>query len=124
MKGQSKDGVKGGTMRLGAYNCHLVDGTNVKRIYGDANISERHRHRLEVNNDYLNKLKEAGIVVSGINKDLNLVEVIELPDHPHFIGCQYHPEFKSKPFCPHPLFYSFIKSADQLAVSKENEERL
>ena len=124
MQGQSKEGAKGGTMRLGAYNCHLLDNTYAKKIYDQSNISERHRHRLEVNNDYLEKLKDAGIVVSGINKELNLVEVIELPGHPHFIGCQYHPEFKSKPFCPHPLFYSFIKSADQLAVSKENEDRL
>ena len=102
----------------------MLDNTYAKKIYDQSNISERHRHRLEVNNDYLDKLKEAGIVVSGINQELNLVEVIELPSHPHFIGCQYHPEFKSKPFCPHPLFYSFINSADQLAVSKENEDRL
>ena len=77
-------------------------------------ISERHRHRLEVNNEYVDQIKEKGMVISGVNKELNLVETIELADHPHFVACQYHPEFKSKPFSPHPLFSSFIKAASEV----------
>ena len=76
-----------------------------------SDISERHRHRLEVNNEHVNKLKEAGMTISGINKDLNLVEVIELKEHPYFIACQYHPEFKSRPFNPHPLFRTFVEAS-------------
>ncbi|GAB4021096.1 MAG: CTP synthase [Bdellovibrio sp.] len=113
MHGQSEEGAKGGTMRLGAYACSLTKGTLVHKIYGSCEISERHRHRLEVNNKFIDQLKSHGMVISGINKDMNLVEVIELEDHPYFIGCQYHPEFKSKPFSPHPLFQSFIAAADK-----------
>jgi CTP synthase len=115
MKGQNEGGSKGGTMRLGAYECHLQKGTLAHTIYKKEDISERHRHRLEVNNKYLEQLKQGGMVISGENKDLNLVEVIELENHPFFLGCQYHPEFKSKPFCPHPLFETFISSADQIS---------
>lgn len=111
MKGQSVEGTKGGTMRLGAYSCHLEKGTLAQKVYGKENISERHRHRLEVNNKYLEDLKNAGMVISGVNTDLNLVEVIELENHPYFIACQYHPEFKSKPFSPHPLFHTFIEAS-------------
>ncbi|MCP4913548.1 MAG: CTP synthase [Oligoflexia bacterium] len=114
MEGQSETGTKGGTMRLGAYDCELQKGTLAHKVYGTDNISERHRHRLEVNNDYLPKIKESGMVISGVNKDLNLVEVIELENHPYFIACQYHPEFKSKPFSPHPLFQSFIEAANNI----------
>ena len=114
MEGQSEDGAKGGTMRLGAYDCHLEKGTLAQKVYGRVNISERHRHRLEVNNDFLNQLKEGGMVISGVNKELNLVEVIELENHPYFIACQYHPEFKSKPFDPHPLFKHFIEESDKI----------
>ncbi|MFT6603471.1 MAG: CTP synthase [Bacteriovoracaceae bacterium] len=113
MEGQSKDGSKGATMRLGAYDCHLEKGTYAHKIYGKSDISERHRHRLEVNNEYVDKVKEAGMVISGINKELNLVEVIELEDHPYFIACQYHPEFKSRPFAAHPLFKTFIEASDK-----------
>lgn len=113
MEGQSEEGTKGGTMRLGAYACHLEKGTLAHKVYGTQEISERHRHRLEVNNEYVETLKKAGMVISGVNKDLNLVEVIELENHPFFIGCQYHPEFKSKPFSPHPLFKVFIEEADK-----------
>lgn len=113
MHGQSEEGAKGGTMRLGAYACSLTKGTLAHKIYGSSEISERHRHRLEVNNKFIDQLKSHGMVISGVNKDMNLVEVIELEDHPHFIGCQYHPEFKSKPFSPHPLFQSFIAAADK-----------
>jgi CTP synthase len=115
MKGQSEDGAKGGTMRLGAYDCHLEKGTLAQKVYGKENISERHRHRLEVNNEFIDPLKKAGMVISGVNKELNLVEVIELENHPFFIGCQYHPEFKSKPFSPHPLFKTFIEESGKIA---------
>ncbi len=114
MNGQTKDGAKGGSMRLGAYECDLKEGTLAHKIYGKNSISERHRHRLEVNNEYLGKVTEKGLVVSGLNPKLNLVEVIELKDHPYFIACQYHPEFKSTPFHPHPLFASFVKACGKL----------
>ena len=101
----------GGTMRLGAFDCHLRKGTLAYKAYGDTEISERHRHRYELNNDYRGKLEEAGLVLSGINPHLDLVEVIEIPDHPWFVGVQYHPEFKTKPLQPHPLFRDFIGAA-------------
>ncbi|PIP93224.1 MAG: CTP synthetase [Bdellovibrio sp. CG12_big_fil_rev_8_21_14_0_65_39_13] len=118
MAGQSEGGSKGGTMRLGAYACHLEKGTLAHKVYGSNEISERHRHRLEVNNKFIEELKNKGMVISGVNKEMNLVEVIELEDHPHFIGCQYHPEFKSKPFSPHPLFSTFISASDKNQVQK------
>jgi len=102
---------KGGTMRLGAYGCVLKSGTLAARLYGKDEISERHRHRYEVNNAYKSRLSDGGMVLSGHNPELNLVEMIELPDHPYFVGCQFHPEFKSKPFAPHPLFSGFIRAA-------------
>ena len=102
---------KGGTMRLGAYGCVLKSGSLAARLYGKDEISERHRHRYEVNNAYRSRLSDGGMVVSGHNAELNLVEMIELPDHPYFVGCQFHPEFKSKPFAPHPLFSGFIRAA-------------
>ncbi len=102
---------KGGTMRLGAYGCVLKSGSLAARLYGKDEISERHRHRYEVNNAYRNRLSDGGMVVSGHNAELNLVEMIELSDHPYFVGCQFHPEFKSKPFAPHPLFSGFIRAA-------------
>lgn len=114
MEGQSKDGQKGGSMRLGAYECSFTPGSLGEKIYGAQKISERHRHRLEVNNQYLKQLTDKGLVVSGTNPALNLVEVIELKDHPFFIACQYHPEFKSRPFKPHPLFASFVKASGKL----------
>lgn len=114
MHGQSKDGAKGGSMRLGAYDCELTAGSLAAEVYGTTKISERHRHRLEVNNEYLTKLTDKGLVVSGLNPKLNLVEVIELKDHPFFVACQYHPEFKSRPFKPHPLFASFVKASGKL----------
>lgn len=111
MEGQTKEGSKGGSMRLGAYDCHLEKGTLANKIYGQINISERHRHRLEVNNEFVPRLKEAGMTISGVNDKLNLVEVVELENHPFFIACQYHPEFKSRPFNPHPLFKTFVEAA-------------
>jgi CTP synthase len=102
---------KGGTMRLGAYQCALKPGSLAARLYGAESVSERHRHRFEVNNTYRGRLAEAGLVFSGTNPELDLVEMIELEGHPHFIGCQFHPEFQSKPFAPHPLFSGFIRAA-------------
>lgn len=113
MEGQARDGKKGGNMRLGSYDCHLEKDSLAFKIYNKELIHERHRHRLEVNNFYLNKLIENGLSISGFNRELNLVEVIEIKNHPFFIACQYHPEFKSKPFSPHPLFKSFIEAADK-----------
>ena len=113
MEGQKREGTKGGNMRLGSYECSLDRGSLAHKVYGADTIFERHRHRLEVNNMYIDKLKNAGLIVSGFNKELNLVEVIELKNHPFFIACQYHPEFKSKPFSPHPLFKSFIEESDR-----------
>jgi CTP synthase len=101
----------GGTMRLGAYPCILEEGSLAHRIYGVREISERHRHRYEFNREYEELLTSYGLRVSGTSPDRNFVEIIELPDHPWFIGCQFHPEFKSKPLKPHPLFVSFIGAA-------------
>lgn len=103
---------KGGTMRLGAWDCKLVEGTLASEIYnGSSTISERHRHRYEFNNDYKEKLENAGLVASGINDKTGLVEIIELPQHPWFVGVQYHPEYKSTVANPHPLFVGFVKAA-------------
>jgi len=111
LESQAQVQEKGGTMRLGAYACVLKGGTVAARLYGKDQVSERHRHRYEVNNAYRNKLSDGGLVISGHNPELNLVEMIELPSHPYFVGCQFHPEFKSKPFAPHPLFSGFIRAA-------------
>ena len=103
----------GGTMRLGAYDCMLVDGSLVRSIYAEKQISERHRHRFEVNINYKQRLEEAGVVFSGLSPDGVLPEIVELPSHPWYVGVQFHPELKSKPFDPHPLFESFIGAAVQ-----------
>jgi CTP synthase len=102
---------KGATMRLGSYPCVLVPGSKAAAAYGASEISERHRHRYEVNNDYRDGLISHGMVISGASPDRRLVEMIELPQHPYFVGCQFHPEFKSRPQAPHPLFQSFIAAA-------------
>ncbi len=102
---------KGGTMRLGAYACDLLEGSRVRGIYGDTQISERHRHRYEVNITYREQLEKAGLRFSGMSPDRTLPEIVELEGHPWFIGVQFHPELKSKPFAPHPLFASFIEAA-------------
>jgi len=102
---------KGGTMRLGSYACRLKEGTKARELYAADLIHERHRHRYEFNNAYRLQFETAGLVLSGVNPDLNLVEMIELNNHPHFVGCQFHPEFRSKPFLPHPLFAGFIAAA-------------
>lgn len=111
IEGQSKDVAKGGSMRLGAYNCELKPKTLAREIYGEGMISERHRHRLEVNNEFVAQYEKSGLTISGKNPELDLVELIELEDHPFFVACQYHPEFKSRPFLPHPLFASFIMAS-------------
>jgi CTP synthase len=102
---------KGGTMRLGAYPARLTAGSRVAEIYGSLDISERHRHRYEVNAAYIKRLEKHGVLFSGLSPDGKLPEIIEIPDHPWFIGVQYHPELKSRPFEPHPLFASFIEAA-------------
>jgi CTP synthase len=102
---------KGGTMRLGAYPCRLADGTLALEAYGKKLISERHRHRYEFNNIYMKELGKAGLKFSGVSPDNELVEIVELKGHPWFLGCQFHPEFKSKPTDPHPLFREFIRAS-------------
>jgi len=102
---------KGGTMRLGAYPCMLKKDTVAHKAYGKEEISERHRHRYEFNNEFKERLEEAGLVISGVSPDGELVEIAEIKDHPWFLGCQFHPEFKSRPMNPHPLFVSFIEAA-------------
>ena len=111
MEEQKKIIDKGATMRLGSYECALTPGTRAAKAYGVANIRERHRHRYEVNNAYVDRLKRGGMVISGINPRRNLVEIIELKDHPWFVGVQFHPEFQSKPNRAHPLFAAFIAAA-------------
>ena len=101
----------GATMRLGAWDCILKDGSLVKELYGKKDISERHRHRYEFNNQYLKELVKNGMVISGTSPDGKLVEIIELKGHPFFVGTQFHPELKSRPLNPHPLFMGFIKAA-------------
>ena len=102
---------KGGTMRLGAFPCTLKEGTLARRIYGAEQISERHRHRYEVNPAYVERVEATGLVFSGFSPDGKLAEMVELPGHPYFVGCQFHPEFKSRPLAPHPLFVSFMRAA-------------
>lgn len=111
MESQKKVERKGGSMRLGAYPCALGAKTLAKKIYGKAEISERHRHRFEFNNNYRDTLSQKGLILSGISPDNELVEMVEIADHPWFVGVQFHPEFKSTPRNPHPLFRSFIEAA-------------
>ena len=109
---------KGATMRLGTYPCTLKPGTKAAEAYGVTSIDERHRHRWEVNNLYREQLERAGMVLSGLSPDGRLVEMIELPWHPYFVACQFHPEFKSRPSAPHPLFARFVKAALEFAKPK------
>jgi CTP synthase len=111
MEEQKKIVDKGATMRLGSYECALTPGTLASKAYAKDSIRERHRHRYEVNNAYVSKLQKAGMVVSGINPRRNLVEIIELRNHPWFVAVQFHPEFQSKPNQPHPLFEAFVAAA-------------
>ena len=111
MEEQKKITTKGGTMRLGAYACKIKKGSKAHHIYGDALIHERHRHRYEFNNKYLDQMEEAGLKATGINPDSGLVEIVELKDHPWFVGVQYHPELRSTVLNPHPLFVKFVEAA-------------
>lgn len=118
MEEQKAITMKGGTMRLGAYPCDIKEGSLAHKIYGAISISERHRHRFEFNNAYLEQYEKGGMIASGRNPQTGLVEIVELPNHPFFIGCQYHPELKSTVEAPHPLFVHFVAAA-----KKFNEER-
>jgi CTP synthase len=108
---RAESGDLGGTLRLGAYDAILRGDSRIADVYGSRTISERHRHRYEVNMGYAERLEAAGMMISGKSPDGLLPETIELPNHPWFIGVQYHPELKSRPFDPHPLFVSFIAAA-------------
>ncbi|HBM15713.1 MAG TPA: CTP synthetase [Lentisphaeria bacterium] len=118
MEDQKLISAKGGTMRLGAYPCNLSEGSNARASYESASISERHRHRYEVNNKYINELLDKGLVIAGTSPDKKLVEVVELKNHPWFVACQYHPEFKSTPLKAHPLFKGFIAASMKNRVRK------
>jgi CTP synthase len=120
MEHQKKITAKGGTMRLGSYPCHIQEGSLAYRIYGKTDIKERHRHRWEFNNAYLAQFEEAGMMASGKNPENGLVEIIELTDHPFFIGVQYHPELKSTVENPQPIFVHFIKAAKEFAEIKNS----
>ena len=111
MPDQSDEINKGGTLRLGAYPCHIVPGTKMAECYGTLDISERHRHRYEFNNDYRALMQEQGLVLSGLSPDGHIVETVEIPENDFYIGVQYHPEFKSRPNKAHPLFKGLISAA-------------
>lgn len=115
--------VKGGTMRLGSYKCRLKKGSRAHYAYGCLNIEERHRHRFELNNDYRDMLEKAGMGITGINPDKNLAEIVEIDDHPWFVAVQFHPEFKSRPDKPHPLFRDFIEASIKNSIRSENKEK-
>ena len=115
--------AKGGTMRLGAYPCALKKGSKVAAAYGKLNISERHRHRYEFNNDYLEQFEAAGMKAVGVNPDTNLVEVVEIENHPWFVGTQYHPEYKSTVLSPSPLFVSFVRAALDYAEKEQKQNK-
>ncbi|MPN55624.1 CTP synthase [bioreactor metagenome] len=118
---EQRDSVsnKGGTMRLGSYPCELAPGSLAETLYGKSFIEERHRHRFEFNKAYKSVLEEKGFVFSGMSPDGELAEIIELPGHPWFLGCQFHPEFTSNPMRPHPLFAGFIGAAKARHSEKE-----
>jgi CTP synthase len=111
MEEQKKITMKGGTMRLGSYDCRLRKGTKAHAAYGETLIQERHRHRYEFNNKYLEQMEAAGMKAVGVNPDSSLVEIVELRDHPWFVGVQYHPELRSTVLNPHPLFVKFVGAA-------------
>jgi len=102
---------KGATMRLGAYPCSLSEKSLARKAYGTAEVSERHRHRYEFNNEFRETLSAKGLRITGLSPDGRLVEIVEIQDHPWFLGCQFHPEFQSRPMSPHPLFRDFIGAA-------------
>jgi CTP synthase len=110
----------GGTMRLGAYPMRIREGSKAAQVYGTVETTERHRHRYEVNNTYRPRLEEMGLVISGVFEETDLVEMIELPDHPWYLGCQFHPEFQSRPLSPHPLFRGFINASIEAGRAKSS----
>ena len=114
---------KGGTMRLGAYPCMIKEDTLAHKAYGISDISERHRHRYEFNNAFIDRLEEKGLVISGTSPDGELVEIVEIKDHPWYLGCQFHPEFKSRPMDPHPLFREFIKASLEYRQAQDKSNR-
>jgi CTP synthase len=118
MEEQKKITTKGGTMRLGSYACKLKKGSRAHHIYGETLIHERHRHRYEFNNKFLDQIEEAGLKAAGVNPDSGLVEIVELKDHPWFVGVQFHPELRSTVLNPHPLFTKFVAAA---MVSKKQQ---
>ncbi|RZJ69175.1 MAG: CTP synthase, partial [Flavobacterium sp.] len=120
MEEQKNVTAKGGTMRLGAYPCDIKKGTKAYSAYGKQHITERHRHRYEFNNKYLQQYEEAGMIASGMNPETNLVEIVELKNHPFFVGGQFHPELKSTVANPHPLFVKFVAAAMEHAKKKTN----
>ena len=122
MEEQKKIKNMGGTMRLGSYDCKIIEGTKTYDAYGEIDIEERHRHRYEFNNDYREDLQDKGLIISGTSPDDFLVEIVEIPNHPWAIGCQFHPEFKSRPNRPHPLFKSFLEAIYE--YSKNHSWRL
>ena len=106
-------------MRLGAYPCVLKEGSKLEKCYGAKNITERHRHRYEVNNDYREILEQAGLKISGLSPDGSLVETMEISDRPFYVGVQFHPEFKSRPNRPHPLFQAFVHASAECAARRD-----
>jgi CTP synthase len=120
MEAQKTITRKGGTMRLGAWACDLKDSSIVKALYNQDSIEERHRHRYEYNNDYKAQIEAAGMISTGLNSETNLVEIVEIPEHPWFVGVQYHPEYKSTVASPHPLFVAFVKAAMQQQLKKDS----
>ena len=125
MEDQKSTTSKGGTMRLGAYDCEIKPGSLAEKIYGTTKISERHRHRYELNSDFLGLFEKGGLIASGRNPDTRLVEIVELQSHPFFIGVQFHPEYKSTPENPQPIFVAFIKAAMKNAegAAKKSEPK-
>ena len=118
MEEQKKIKNMGGTMRLGSYDCKIIEGTKTHEAYGRIDVEERHRHRYEFNNDYRQELQDKGLIISGTSPDDFLVEIVEIPNHPWAIGCQFHPEFKSRPNRPHPLFKSFLEAIYEFSKNR------
>lgn len=124
MEHQKSISYKGGTMRLGAYDCKLVSDSNAFLAYGEENISERHRHRYEFNNNFLDMIESKGMKATGFNPESGLVEIVEVEDHPWFVGVQFHPEYKSTVAQPHPIFIAFVENVNKLAIAKKKEPEI
>ncbi len=122
MEAQKKVKNFGGTMRLGSYPCKLKKGSKAFTAYGTSIINERHRHRYELNNEYIEQLEKNGLIASGINTENNLVEIVEIKDHPFFVGVQFHPEYKSTVEKPHPLFVKFLKNVLERKIHQQEKK--